>query len=765
LVFFISYVVKPYPLTLLWIRSAGKLLIMTRSFYVSCLFLFWFGISGVAQAQQVFKTTSSSVIGYLEYLPDGYHSATDNYPVVIFLHGIGERGPASTDPDRLKDGVSLLTRNGPPRHVKNGTKFPFILISPQLKSSFGGWPAWYVMEVIEHVRKNLRIDKNRIYLTGLSMGGFGTWTAAQEYPDFFAAVAPVCGGGNTAKAKAIADANLPVWAFHGDADNIVSYKRSVAMVEEINRYNPDPKAKLTIYKGVKHNSWDNAYRTDNSLHKPNVYQWLLSHRRNQKSETKPANVRPIVDAGKDRTVSSQEKHVKIKASAHDSDGKIASYRWTKVSGGDVKMTNTDTDELLISDFSAGAYVFKVSVKDNHGAEASDEVSVTVRKEESKSTLTAFAGNDRSITLPTNQVTLQGSAKSEGGMIMEYAWRKAKGGTARLSGEKSSRLSVEDLEQGEYVFELKVKNDRGISATDHVKVVVKKKPANQAPVADAGRDMNISLPVREVVINGKGHDHDGKIVSYIWSKRSGGTVKMSDTKTPDLKVSDLQAGKYVFRLSVKDNEKTSRWDEMVLVVTRNQQKSSAPKKKLIADAGRDKTVTLPVHSLHVKGGVRNSSGKIAEWKWTQVGGQKVNMHNVNKPTLAISGLQRAGKVSFRLYVKDRDGRTAVDHVRIFLRQPPTRVSSDTTEVVQITNEPDDQPDLAPLEGNGVDLFGSRSPFLEDCIVVVYNDRGEQIYRGRWDGESSREVFSEPGFYIYHVLLNSKRVEAGKIMIRP
>src|SRR5690606_8385680 len=109
-----------------------------------------------------------TVIGYLEYLPDGYKSSSKDYPVVIFLHGRGEKGPNSTDPRILASGKALLEKIGPPRHVKDGTKFPFILISPQLKSNHSGWPTAYVMEVIEHVQRTLRIDRSRIYITGLS---------------------------------------------------------------------------------------------------------------------------------------------------------------------------------------------------------------------------------------------------------------------------------------------------------------------------------------------------------------------------------------------------------------------------------------------------------------------------------------------------------------------------------------------------------------------------------------------------------------------
>src|SRR5690606_6351044 len=117
-------------------------------------------MSLTAQSQQIFKTTSTSVIGYLEYLPKDYKNNTNKYPVVIFLHGVGERGPNSTDAKKLEKGIEPITKLGPPKHVKKGEQFPFILISPQLKVSFGDWPSWYVLEVINHVKKTLRIDED-----------------------------------------------------------------------------------------------------------------------------------------------------------------------------------------------------------------------------------------------------------------------------------------------------------------------------------------------------------------------------------------------------------------------------------------------------------------------------------------------------------------------------------------------------------------------------------------------------------------------------
>ncbi|HEY9488975.1 MAG TPA: alpha/beta hydrolase-fold protein, partial [Chryseosolibacter sp.] len=165
----------------------------------------------VVTAQQTGKVTSSG-IGYLEYLPPGYHSSSDKYPVVISLHGIREKGTTSTDPKKVLADLPKVDNVGLPKYVLSGEKYPFILISPQLKSNYGSWPSSYVIQVLNHVKKYLRIDDRRVYLTGLSLGGLGVWRTAGDYPEVFAAIAPICPGGNAlSKANELAGRNVAAW--------------------------------------------------------------------------------------------------------------------------------------------------------------------------------------------------------------------------------------------------------------------------------------------------------------------------------------------------------------------------------------------------------------------------------------------------------------------------------------------------------------------------------------------------------------------------
>ena len=203
------------------------------------------------QSAQKFVTETN----YLLYLPDNYKSDTaTKWPLLLFLHGGGESG----------NDIQKVKLHGPPKLADQGKKFPFIIVSPQ--SEHGGWDSENLYRLIQSVKKNYRVDEQRIYLTGLSMGGYGTWSLAMKHPEEFAAIAPVCGGGDTADAWKLR--NLAVWCFHGAKDDVVPPSASENMVKATRRYNPS--VRFTLYPDANHNSWDAAYSNDS------LYQWMLS---------------------------------------------------------------------------------------------------------------------------------------------------------------------------------------------------------------------------------------------------------------------------------------------------------------------------------------------------------------------------------------------------------------------------------------------------------------------------------------------------------
>jgi len=193
---------------------------------------------------------------YLKYLPDGYNGKK-KFPLLLFLHGAGERG----------DNLELVTKHGPPKLIKNGKKFPFIVVSPQCPKG-NWWKADGLDALLDDLISKHAVDESRIYCTGLSMGGFGTWALGGLNPKRFAALAPICGGGNWIDAREIA--KKPVWVFHGAKDKVIPLTESERMVDTLKQRGGNPR--FTIYPEASHDSWTEAYNN------PKLYEWFLSHK-------------------------------------------------------------------------------------------------------------------------------------------------------------------------------------------------------------------------------------------------------------------------------------------------------------------------------------------------------------------------------------------------------------------------------------------------------------------------------------------------------
>jgi predicted peptidase len=198
------------------------------------------------------------VMDYLLYLPKDYKNK-DSWPLVLFLHGAGERG----------DDLDLVKKHGPPKIVETDSDFPFVLVTPQCKAN-RWWEPIFLTALLDNISANYKIDEDRIYVTGLSMGGYGTWSLAAHTPNRFAAIIPICGGGDPNWAPRIA--HLPVWVFHGAKDKTVKLERSEKMVDALKEH--DGNVKFTVYPDAEHDSWTETYDY------PELYTWLLEKRRN-----------------------------------------------------------------------------------------------------------------------------------------------------------------------------------------------------------------------------------------------------------------------------------------------------------------------------------------------------------------------------------------------------------------------------------------------------------------------------------------------------
>ena len=234
---------------------------MTKYFTLLIVLTLWIATPAVAedddQTAQRLDVTVHIEMGYLLSLPKGYEEK-ESWPLLLFLHGSGERG----------DDLELVKKHGPPKLIAEGKDFPFIVVSPQCPSG-QSWEPYELNVLLNDLSGKYKVDQDRIYVTGLSMGGFGTWRLAVAMPRRFAAIAPVCGGGDLSSARRLR--SLPIWVFHGAKDKAVPVELSEEMVAAIEKAGGTPK--LTIYPDAEHDSWTETYNN------PDLYEWLLAQKR------------------------------------------------------------------------------------------------------------------------------------------------------------------------------------------------------------------------------------------------------------------------------------------------------------------------------------------------------------------------------------------------------------------------------------------------------------------------------------------------------
>ena len=227
------------------------------------------------------QTTQSERVDYLLYLPETYGADPANrWPLILYLHGSGECGAD----------LNLLLNQPLPKYLAVQADFPFIVVSPQVacpvwqKDSYSDYNAlawswtdhWKALRVLlDELQITYAVDPKRMYLTGISMGGFGVWQIALECPDYFAAIVPIAGGYIYQSSQVPANIcdlkSLPVWAFHGEQDVSVSFAQSQALVDALQECGGD--VRFTLYPDLGHNVWDRAYAD------PELIQWLLAQQK------------------------------------------------------------------------------------------------------------------------------------------------------------------------------------------------------------------------------------------------------------------------------------------------------------------------------------------------------------------------------------------------------------------------------------------------------------------------------------------------------
>ncbi len=192
-------------------------------------------------------------LDYLLYLPKNYEEK-EAWPLLIFLHGSRERG----------DNLELVKKHGPPKKIAAGHQYPYLVTSPQCPK-FQRWQPAVLDGLLDELLEKYKVDPKRVYLTGLSMGGQGTWDWAVHSPERFAAIVPICGRADSSTAELLS--KKPIWVFHGAKDPAVPFEQSDNMVKALKKHGSD--VKFTVYPEAGHDSWTESY--DNPL----LDEWLL----------------------------------------------------------------------------------------------------------------------------------------------------------------------------------------------------------------------------------------------------------------------------------------------------------------------------------------------------------------------------------------------------------------------------------------------------------------------------------------------------------
>lgn len=322
-------------------------------------------------------------IGFYQYLPPGYNSNTQTkYPLIIFLHGIGEKGTGS--PEDLKKinccGIPKYINKGHDMQFTwNGKTEGFVVLYPQLYSRYGTWENYYVDSMIRYAKDSLRIDTNRIFLTGLSLGGGGSWVypaSSIRRARQLAGIVPVVSPCFMMNGCNIANSNLPVLAIHAWDDDKASPYCTINAVKSINDCGAIIHPNMIIYDNGGHYVWVyRAYDTGYIYFNPNIYEWMLAQNRNNKP-----NIKPVAKAGADITISTSNDEVILDGTASkDPDGKIVRYVWQKVSGPSYDyIAHEISPHPVVKGLKyPGVYTYQLRVIDDRAEWSTDSIRITV----------------------------------------------------------------------------------------------------------------------------------------------------------------------------------------------------------------------------------------------------------------------------------------------------------------------------------------------------------------------------------------------------
>jgi hypothetical protein len=549
-----------------------------KSFHNFLLILLFLSFTNVLKSQQ----TLTKINGWNAYvhLPANYTSTTINYPTIIFFPGVGEIGT----------NASALIANGPGAYITqgwngnvvvDGNTVEFIVISLQPPIAYPN--EIQINDKIQIIKSTYRVDNDKLYLTGLSHGGWCSSTfvtgdalgGPYNYASQIAAVVEVQG--------VVPDDNSPYpQLFDNFANNggrLLGFEQSFdnrGVPTRVNRMNATvPNSAIyvkTNFGGGGHCCWNQYYGGQRVMPgnflldgvSQNLYQWLARQSRKSK-----LNRIPNVNAGSDLSITLPINSATLNGTGTDLDGTIVSYAWTKVSGPVAgTLANATLASATANGLVEGIYKYELKVTDNVGGVGKDTIQVTVNAAAPPPNQlpTSNAGSDLSITLPINSATLNGTGTDLDGTIVSYAWTKVSGPVAgTLANATLASATANGLVEGIYKYELKVTDNVGGVGKDtiQVRVNVAASLSNQLPTANAGADFAITLPIKSASLNGSG---TGFKISFQWTKLSGhSSGNISNATSATVSLTNLTNGIYKYQLTVTDSLGKTAKDTIILTV--------------------------------------------------------------------------------------------------------------------------------------------------------------------------------------------------------
>jgi len=453
-------------------------------FVAGMVICFFSPLSGYAQEKK-HSTNNISYEGiqipFYQFTPEGYSpSSNQKYPLIIFLHGIGERGPAN--------GSELIevTINGIPKLIAEGNKMEFlnlktnmlekfIVLSPQLFTDAGEWSSVYVNAMIDYATTELKVDINRIHLTGLSLGAAGGVIYASESKanaeklatlSHAAIVSPNVGFNKVC--TTIVAANLPVWSFINSNDYCCGGTSAFEVYKgKLNcNINPNPLARHKMYDGGGHDSWTKAYSPDNTIQSPeNIYQWMLSNIRTSTQPNQPPVIKFTTSVGPANPGITSGSNIYLDGyGSNDPDTPLV-FNWTKISGADVFITNPDWAGTNVNNLKPGDYVFRFTVTDSKGAVSMMDYKLTVSgNQPPKIVFASSAGPDNPGYTTSNNVYLDGYGSNDPDTPLVFNWTKIRGEEVFITNPDWAGTNINNLISGQYVFRFTVTDRKGAVST-------------------------------------------------------------------------------------------------------------------------------------------------------------------------------------------------------------------------------------------------------------------------------------------------------------